>query len=223
MGIRLLTPYHSLCYNTGMARDNAGMARTASLETKSADRKLRRGRAKKRELPLGAAIAYGLAATLAAGVVIALALVLIPGTAEQQFVSLVFGIHSATLALNPLYQEWSEKLQEADALFGTPLSLLCGGLVLGRLAPSYASRRSVLVSGAALGFGVVAASIAFVWVVGLVNQNALNHQQGGQQVIITAPLELIVKQVVIAALWTAVCVLGTWLGQRLRARQQKPY
>ena len=212
-----------------MARDNAGMARTASLETKSAnnnksaDRKLRRGRAKKRELPLGAAIAYGLVATLAAGIVIALALVLIPGTAEHQFVSLVFGIHSATLPLNPLYQEWSEKLQEADALFGTPLSLLCGGLALGRLAPSYASRRSVLLSGGALGFGVVAASIAFVWVVGLVNQNALNHQQGGQQVIITAPPELIVKQAIIAVLWTAVCVLGTWLGQRLRARQQKPH
>ena len=213
--VRLLTPCRALCYN-------AGMARTASLENKSADR-IGRGRAKKRELPLGAAIAYGLGAALAAGIVIALTLVLVPGTAAHQFFSLVSGIHSATLPLDPLYQEWSEKISEEETLFATPASMLCGGLTLGWLAPSYASRRSVLLSGGLMGFGVIATSIAFVWIAGVANQNALNHQQGGQQVIITAPPELIVKQAVAAVLWTAICVLGTWLGQRLRARQQAPH
>lgn len=196
-----------LCYN-------AGMARTALLNKHPA-----RGRAKERELPLGAAIAYGLGATLAAGVVIALALVLIPGTAAHQFFALVSGIHSATLPLDPLYQEWSEKISEEETLFATPVSMLCGGLALGWLAPSYASRRRVLLSGGLLGFGVVAASVAFVWVFGILNQNTLNHQQGGQQVVITAPPELIVRQAIAAVLWTAICVFGTWLGQRLRARQ----
>jgi len=190
------------------------MARTALLNKHPA-----RGHAKKRELPLGAAIACGLGVTLAAGIVIALTLVLIPGTAAHQFFLLVSGVHSATLPLNPLYQEWSEKISEEETLFATPVSMLCGGLALGWLAPSYASRRQVLVSGGLMGFGVVAASVAFVWVVGVVNQNTLNHQQGGEQVVITAPPELIIKQAVVAVLWTAICVFGTWLGQRLRARQ----
>ena len=194
------------------------MSRTALLNKQTA-----RGRAKKRELPLGAAIASGLGATLAVGIAIALALVLIPGTAAHQFFSLVSGIHSATLPLDPLYQEWSEKISEEETLFATPISMLCGGLALGWLAPSYASRRSVLLSGGLLGFGVVAASIGFVWAFGIINQNTLNHQQGGQQVVITAPPELIVKEAVAALLWTAICIFGTWLGLRLRARQQESH
>jgi len=197
------------------------MARTASIDRKSTDRKSARGRAKKREQPLGTAIAYGLAATLAAGIVIALALVLIPGTAAHQFFALVSGIHSATLPLDPLYQEWSEKMSEQETLFATPASMLCGGLALGWLAPSYASRRRVLLSGGLMGFGVVAAAVAFVWVLGVVNQKTLNHDQGGQQVIITAPPELIVKQAIVAVLWTVVCVFGTWLGLRLRERARQ--
>lgn len=204
------------------------MARTASLDTKTADRTAGRkktsGRArrgKKREQPLGVAIACGLAATLAAAIVIALALVLIPGTAAHQFFSLVSQVQSATLPLDPIYQEWSEKISEEEALFATPASMLCGGLVLGWLAPSYVERRRVLISGALLGFGAVVASIAFVWVFGVLDQNALNHIEGGQQVKITAPPELIAKQIGFAVLWTAICVLGTWLGQRLRERARQ--
>ena len=196
------------------------MARTVSLDTKSANRagqgKVRR--AKKREQPLGVAIALGLATVLAAGIVIALVSVLIPGTAAHQFYSLVHNIHSATLPLDPLYQDWAGKMQEEDALFGTPLSLLCGGLTLGWLAPSYVERRRVLLSGGLMGFGVVAVSIAFVWVAGVLNQNTLNHLEGGQQVNITAPPELIIKQVITALIWTAICVGGTWIGLRGRER-----
>ena len=218
---------------------NAGMARTASLNTKSPDTKSpdtkspdtksanRAGqgkarRAKKREQPLGVAIALGLAAVLAAGIVIALVSVLIPGTAAHQFYSLVHNIQSATLPLDPLYQEWFEKMSEEDALFGTPISLLCGGLTLGWLAPSYADRRRVLLSGALLGFGVITTAVAFEWVSGILSQTTLNHTEGGQQVNITAPPELIIKQVITAIIWTAICVAGTWLGRRLRerARQQ---
>lgn len=200
------------------------MARTASLDTKTAGRKTAPGKArrgKKREQPLGAAIALGLAATLLAIIVIAVASVLIPGTAAHQWYSLVEHIHSATLPLDPLYQDWLEKITEEEVLFATPLSLLCGGLALGWLAPSYVERRRVLISGALMGFGLVAASVAFEWVVGLASQNALNHIEGGQQVNLTAPPELIVKQIVVAVFWTAICVLGTWLGLRGRERARQ--
>ena len=205
------------------------MARTASLDTKTADskaagRKTAQGKArrgKKREQPLGVAIACGLAATLAAAIVIALALVLIPGTAAHQFFSLVSHVQSATLPLDPLYQEWSDKISEEEALFATPASMLCGGLALGWLAPSYVERRRVLLSGGLMGFGAIAASIAFVWVFGILDQKTLNHIEGGQQVNITAPPELIVKQVISAILWTAICVGGTWLGLRGRERARR--
>ena len=178
-------------------------------------------RAKKREQPLGVAIALGLAATLAAGIVIALALVLIPGTAAHQFYSLVSHVQSATLPLDPLYQEWSEKISEEEALFATPVSMLCGGLALGWLAPSYVERRRVLLSGGLMGFVVIAVSISFVWVFGILDQNALNHIEGGQQVRIAAPPKLIAWQAFFAVIWTAICVLGTWLGLRLRERARK--
>ncbi len=200
------------------------MARTASLDTKTADRKAAPGKArrgKKREQPLGVAIALGLAAALAASIVIAVVSVMLPGTPAHQFYSLVSHIQSATLPLDPLYQEWSDQISEEEVFFATPLSLLCGGLALGWLAPSYVEKRRVLLAGGLMGFGVVAASIAFVWVFGVLDQNALNHIEGGQQVKITAPPELIFKQAISAILWTAVCVGGTWLGRRgqERARQ----
>lgn len=209
------------------------MARTASLDTKTTDtktadrtagRKTALGKArrgKKREQPLGVAIACGLAATLAAAVVIALALVLMPGTTAHQFYSLVSHVQSATLPLDPLYQEWSEKISEEEALFATPASMLCGGLALGWLAPSYVERRRVLTSGSLMGFAIVAASVTFEWVIGVLDQNALNHIEGGQQVRITAPPELIVKQAIFVVIWTAICVLGTWLGLRLRERARR--
>ena len=197
-------------------------------DTKAADRKAGRKtaqgkarRARKREQPLGIAIVLGLAATLAAGILIAVVSVLLPGTAAHQFFSLVSHIQSATLPLDPLYQEWADKLSEEEVFFATPLSLLFGGLTLGWLAPSYVDRRRVLLSGALLGFGVVAASVAFVWVFGTLDQKALNHIEGGQQVNITAPPELIVKQVISAILWTAICVGGTWLGLRGRERARQ--
>lgn len=200
------------------------MARTASLDTKTANQKAARGKArrtKKREQPLGIAIALGLAATLAAGIVIALALVLIPGTAAHQFFSLVSHVQSATLPLDPLYQEWSEKISEEEALFATPVSMLCGGLALGWLAPSYVERRRVLLAGGLMGFVVIAVSIAFVWVFGILDQNALNHIEGGQQVSIAAPPKLIAWQAFFAVIWTACCVGGTWLGLRGRERARQ--
>ena len=179
-----------------------------------------RSKAKKRELPLGTAIGLGLAATLAVGLLMATALLLTPGTAAHQFYALVHGNSSATLPLDPLYQNWAEKMGEEDALIGTPLSLLCGGLALGWLAPNYVVRQRVLLSGAALGFGVMAVTLTFQWVAALNQQNTLNVHEGGQQVALTAPPDLILRQAFLVVVWTAICVLGTWLGRTLRERSR---
>lgn len=177
-----------------------------------------RGRAKRREQPLGVAIGLGLAATLAVGVLIGVILLLIPGTVVHQFFSLVHNASSATLPLDPLYQEWAEKIAREDVLFVSPLSLLCGGLVFGWFAPSYVARRRTLLSGAALGFGVLAAVLAFIWLEASKQQTLMNHNEGGQQVILTAPPEFILLQALCIAVWTALCILGTWLGLTLRDR-----
>ena len=180
-----------------------------------------RGKAKTRERPLGTAIGLGLAATLAVGIFIALALLLIPGTVAHQFFRLAHYNASATLPLDPLYQNWAEKMQEEDVLFGTPLSLLCGGLVLGWFAPSYVSRRRALLSSAALSIGVLAVSLAFQWAAAVTQQATLNAHEGGQQVNLTAPPALIFRQALWVIVWTAICVLGTWAGLALRTRKRQ--
>ena len=180
-----------------------------------------RGRAKKREQPLGAAIGLGVVATLAVGIIIVVVQLLIPGTAVQQFYSLSHNVPSATLPMDPLYQSLLGQIQKEEALFGTPFPLFCGGLVLGWFAPSYVVRRRLLLSGAALGFGVLAFFLGFEWIAGVYEQNTLNAHEGGQQVLLTAPPELIVRQAVWAAGWIVVCILGTWLGLTLRERVRR--
>jgi hypothetical protein len=178
-----------------------------------------RGKAKKREKPLGVAVALGVAATLGIAILIVAIQLLVPHTVVNDFYMLVHYNASATLPLDPLYQRWYETLSEEDA-FGTAFSLLCGGLVIGWLAPSYVSRRRVLLAGLGLGVGLPLACLAFLWIGGIVEQNTLNAHEGGQQVGVAAPLSLIVSQTVLVVVWTAVCVFGTWLGFRLRGRSR---
>jgi len=188
------------------------MART--LETAKA-----RGKAKKREKPLGVAVAVGLATTLAVAILIVGVQLLEPHSALHNFYMLVHYNSSATLPLDPLYQKWYEEISEED-IPGSAFSLLCGGLAVGWLAPSYESRRRVLLAGAAAGLGFLLVCLAFLWTAGVVEQNTMNAHEGGQQVGISAPPALIVAQGIFVLLWTAFCVLGTWIGLRLRERSR---
>ena len=181
-----------------------------------------RGRAKRRERPLGVAVGLGLATVLGVGMLILVVQLLLPGTTLHLFWDLVRHNSSATLPLDPLYQDWGAKIQAEDDWVVAPLSLLCGGLVLGRLAPRYASRRRVLLSGAALGLGMLAASLGFTWPAAVLQQNALDRNEGGMNVVLTAPTELIVRQALFVLGWTAFCVLGTRLGLLLRDRAPRP-
>lgn len=183
-----------------------------------------RGRARKREAkrekPLGVAVALGLAATLGVAILIVAVQLLDPHSALHNFYMLVRYNSSATLPLDPLYQKWYEEISEEDVLFGSTFSLLCGGLVTGWLAPSYETRRRVLLAGMGLGFGLPLVCLAFQWGAGIVEQNTLNAHEGGQQVGIAAPPSLILTQAVLVIVWAAFCVLGAWIGFRLRRRNR---
>ena len=177
-----------------------------------------RAKAKRRERPLGAAVGLGVLTAFGVGLLILIVELLIPNSTLHNFYLLAHHNASATLPLDPLYQEWADKIQEEDALLVTPLSLLCGGLVMGRLSPSYVPRRRLLIAGGLLGLGVLAVSLGFLWPTAILQQNTLNAHEGGQIVHLTAPVGLIVRQALFGAAWTALCVLGTRLGLHWRDR-----
>ena len=178
-----------------------------------------RRKAKKRERPLGAAIGWGLAVTFAVALIILLALRQLPGAVITHLFELSRYAASPTLRNDALYQQYSERLNEMDALLGTPLSLLCGGLTLGWLAPRYATRRRILLSGTTMAFAVVVIPLALVWLAAVLQQNAIDRQMGGYFYPVTAPPDLIVRQILWAILWVAIGTGGTWLGLRLRDRK----
>lgn len=206
--------YHAAC---GFPLDAAGesgynerMARTIART---------RGKAKKRERPLGSAIGLGLAVTFGVAVVIFLVQFLMPGSMLHNYFNLLLHAQSATLPFSPLYQQWAASLQREEALFATPFSLLCGGLTLGWLSPGYASRRRVLLAAASMALGILVVSLAFIWSDALFATNTLATHEGGHVARLIAPLDYVVRQSVWGLIWIAVCVLGAWLGLRLRARQ----
>lgn len=178
-----------------------------------------RGKAKKRERPLGAAIGFGLLVTFGVALAIFIVMMLIPGTALHNLFRMSLYLSSATLPFDPLFQQWKEVVNREEALFVTPFSLLCGGLTLGWLAPRYATRRRVLLVSAAMALGILVVSLAFTWSDALVATNHLATSEGGYVARLVAPLDLIVRQSVWGLIWIAVCVLGAWLGLRLRDRR----
>ncbi len=194
------------------------MARTATREEYEKTGR-RRGRAKRRERPLGAAVGWAVAATLAVGLIILGIQLLVPSSAIHNMYLLSHYNSSPTLRDDPLFEQWMADINREEALFATPLSLLCGGLTLGWLAPAYAGRRRVLRVAAVLAFAVVAVSLAFVWPAAIIQQNRLN-EAGGRIVQVSIPPELMVRQAILTVLWIGVCVGGAWAG--LWARRRGP-
>ena len=178
----------------------------------------RRSRAKRRERPFGAAVGWAVAATLAVGLLIlGVQLFLMPSSAIHNMYLLSHYNSSPTLRENPLFQQWMADIDWEEAVFATPLSLLCGGLTLGWLAPAYAGRGRVLRVAAILAFTVVAVSLAFVWPTAIVQQNRLN-EAGGRVVQVGIPPELMVRQAILTVLWIGVCVVGAGAGLWARRR-----
>ena len=172
-----------------------------------------------RERPLGTAIAWGVAAAFGTGLLLFAVQMAVPSSAVHNFIDLLRHNPSATLPFSQLYQDWFAKIQVEEALLVTPLSLLCGGLTLGLLAPRYAARRRVLLSGAAMAFGVLVFCLAFTWIPSVLETNLLAASQGGMVARLAAPVSYIVRQTLWVAAWTAICVLGAALGLYLRDRR----
>ena len=193
------------CYNNPMA----STARTRGTQ----------GKAKRRERPLGAAIWLGLVTTIGVGLFILVVQLLIPGSFMREYYELLRHSPSATLPYSPLYQQLSEEAAREEALFATPFSLLCGGLILGWRAPRYAARRRILVSGGLMAFVILAVSLSFLWVDNIHTTNTLNANEGGLISHQTAPFSYLLRQALWGMGWIAACVLGCWLGLRLRDRR----
>ena len=179
-----------------------------------------RGRAKRRERPLGAAIGLGLAVTLGVALAILIVQLLFPHSFMRQYYDLLLHSPSATLPFSTLYQKLSEETAWEEALFATPFSLLCGGLVLGRCAPFYSPRRRVLISGAVMAFGILVVSLTFLWADNIYTTNLLNSHEGGSISHSTAPFAYVLRQGLCDFGWILACVLGTWLGLRWRDQRR---
>ncbi len=178
-----------------------------------------RAKAKRRERPLGAAVSAGLAVTLGVVLVILIVQLLIPSSFLRQYFDLLRHSPSATLPFSPLYQQYSEEAAREEALFATPFSLLCGGLTVGLLAPRYSPKRRVLVAAGLMALGILAVSLSFLWVDSVSTTNILNAHEGGYISHPTAPLGYLLRQALWGLGWIAACVLGAWLGLRLRDRR----
>lgn len=178
-----------------------------------------RVKARRRERPLGAAIALGLVVTLGVGLVILVAQLLSPGSFLRQYYDLLLHSPSASLPLSPLYQQLSERVAREEALFATPFSLLCGGLTLGLLAPRYAPPKRVLGAAALMAFGLLAVLLTFLWVDSIATTRLLNSHEGGDVAHPTAPFAYLLSQALSCLAWIGACVLGAWLGLRGRDRR----
>ena len=187
------------------------MARTLNQHSLARDTDKKTRRAKRRERPLGAAVGWAVAASLGVGLLILGVQLLLPSSAVHNMFLLAHYNSSPTLRDDPLFQQWMDAINFEEAVFATPLCLLCGGLTLGWLAPAYAGRRRVLRVAALLAFALVASSLAFVWPAAIIQQNRLN-EAGGRIIQVGIPPELMVRQALWSVLWIAVCVLGAWAG-----------
>ncbi len=195
------------------------MARTLTRDSDKKNIEKKTGRAKRRERPLGAAVGWAVAAALGVGLVILIVLLLMPSSAINNMYLLAHYNSSPTLRENPVFQKWMADINREEA-FVTALCLFCGGLTLGWLAPAYAGRGRVLRVAAILAFGLVAASLAFVWPAAIIQQNGLNNEVGGRIIGVGIPPELMVRQALWSVLWIAVCVLGAWAGLWARGRKR---
>lgn len=168
------------------------------------------------------AVGVALAATFAVGLVLLVAQLLWPGSTVRNFFLMSLHASSATLPLDPLYQQYKESINRQEALFDSPLAFGCGGLVLGLLAPRYAARRRVLITGALMALGLLVVLLGFTWVDAVYNTNALAANEGGKVARLGAPLDYVLRQTLFGLYWTALCVGGTWVGMRVRDRRMTP-
>lgn len=104
-----------------------------------------------------------------------------------------------------LYAQLLSQVEYQEALIITPLSLLCGGIALGRLISPKFTRLRLLRVATAVSAGVLAACLLFRWTLIIAGQNW--HLRAGE---IDTRLEL--TQAACMVGWMVAYLLGTWLG-----------
>jgi len=173
---------------------------------------------KKRERTLGQAIGLGLAVTLGVACVLYVILWMIPASNLANFYALSAHASSPTIRVSALFQQWATTIQWEEKLIVSPISLLCGGLILGRFAPRYATTKRVLLSSAKMAFALISFAVIFDWTDAFVQDWLIDRRIGGFNNPLTAPPDVILGQIGWVLVWITVCILGTWGGLRWRDR-----
>ena len=71
---------------------------------------------------------------------------------------------------------------------------------------------AVLISACLMAFGILAASLAFLWVDNIATMRILDSHEGGEVTHPTAPFAYLLLQALWGLAWIGACVLGAWLG-----------
>ena len=132
----------------------------------------------------------------------------IPGTAIRNFWLLVM-VNGQVSPSSELYRSLFAQIERQEALFVSPICLLAGGLVLGRLMPRRIPRPRLLRTAALVAVGVVVACVLFRWSLILWGQHGRLH--AGE---IDTQIEL--TQVVCSLGWIIAYLVGTWIGVQWR-------
>jgi hypothetical protein len=137
----------------------------------------------------------------------------IPGTAVRNFLLLVI-TNGQVSPRSELYRALFAHIEMEDALIASPLSLLCGGLVLGRLIPSRFTRARLMRIATVVSVGVILAFMFFVW--GLIIAGQHGHLRPGEVDTHKAWV-----QTACAFGWIAAYLVGAWCGVAWRDRRER--
>lgn len=163
----------------------------------------------KRPISIGGAVALSVAVSVGAGLAYMLISLAFPHSPELLLIQLMSGNESAEITSSPLYQSlWSQVFTQ-QIFIQMPISMLAGGIVLGRkLGDEYGLRKLYIWAAACGIFNFIAPNL-FLWIGKLVNQNM--HLNPGD---VTS--QLLVANLFAFLLWVGLYILGADIGRRFR-------
>jgi hypothetical protein len=174
---------------------------------------------RQRERLLSVAVAWSVAVIFGVGLALFLALFLTPNSALRNYWDLTH--YNAVTASNPLYQQFANGMELEEKLLVTPLSLFCGGAVLGLLASPREGRRRLLLTSLGLAVGVLVVSLGFTWSVVIYQSISFAREWQIKPMTPIATHAYILAQTAWILGWIAVCVLGTFAALLWRSFRRK--
>lgn len=165
---------------------------------------------KRRERSLGAATRYGIAATIATGIIIFLVFVAIPNTSLNVF----FRLQTSSTPLMPsseLYLNLQNDMDRQEACIWTPICLLIGGLVTGLLAPKTVTIKTLCARATYI-------TLLVFLLAGLVTYGSIFAAQHGHLHGYYFPARIILVQLALLIPWSLACIAGALAGHRMSRR-----